>query len=213
MKAEGTVHIADDDVAVLHALQRLLRYAGYETVAYESASAVLEAAATGLSAGCLLVDVRMPGVGGLELQARLNDLGTRLPVIMMTGQADVSTAVSAMKAGAFDFIEKPLDEARLLRAIRMALAGAGRVAREREIAEAATLVDTLSPRERQVLDALMAGRSNKVIAYDLNISERTVETHRARMLERLGTHSLGETIRIAVMASLASADGRDATRA
>jgi len=212
MKAEGTVHIADDNLAILRALQRLLHYAGYVTVAYGSADAVLKAAAAGHLTGCLLLDVRMPGVGGLELQARLNELGARSPVIMMTGQADVSTAVSAMKAGAFDFIEKPLDEERLLHAIGTALAVAGRAVREREVADAAALVDTLSPRERQVLDALVAGRSNKVIARDLDISVRTVEVHRARMMDRLGTRSLAETIRLAVMASLVSRDEQNSGR-
>jgi two-component system response regulator FixJ len=148
----------------------------------------------------------MPEMGGLEIQARLNRLGCPLPVIVMTGGGEVEDAVRAMKAGAVDFIEKPFDDERLLGAIEKALTISERSARNREAAEAAKRIGTLSRRERQVLDALSAGRPNKVIAYDLGISVRTVEVHRARMLERLGIRSLAEAIRLAVLATLAPAD-------
>jgi two-component system response regulator FixJ len=150
----------------------------------------------------MLLDVRLPGMDGLELQAQLTDLGVRLPVIVMNGQGDVPTAVRAMRAGAIDFIEKPFDEERLLMAIKAALASAGQVERDHDVAEAAQRIGTLSPRERQVLDGLVAGRPNKVIAHDLGISVRTVEVHRARMLERLGVRSTSKAIRLAVMAML-----------
>jgi len=201
MTTERTVHIVDDDADVLRSLERLLLAAGFTPVLYKSAFAVMDAA-SGLSAGCLLLDVRMAGMDGPELQARLNDRGIVLPVIVMTGQGDVPTAVRAMKAGAVDFIEKPFDDERLLAAIESALAGIGRTERDREAAQAAQRVAGLSRRKRQVLDGLVAGRPNKVIAYDLGISVRTVEVHRARMLERLGTRHTAEAIRLAVMATL-----------
>jgi two-component system response regulator FixJ len=143
---------------------------------------------------------------GLDLQANLNELGIRLPVIVMTGQGDVAIAVRAMKAGAVDFIEKPCDDDLLLMAIETALAtAAGQASRERTIGDAAALIATLSPRERQVLEGIVAGRSTKMIAHDIGISPRTVEVHRAHMLERLGIRSIAEAIRLAVMAGLGSA--------
>jgi two-component system response regulator FixJ len=145
----------------------------------------------------------MPGIDGLEVQARLKDLGVSLPVILMTGHGDVPTAVQAMKAGAFDLIEKPFDDERLLVAIERALNAAREADRDRDAADAARRVAMLSRRERQVLDGIVAGHQNKVIAGDLGISTRTVEVHRARMLERLGTRHTAEAIRLAVMATLA----------
>jgi two-component system response regulator FixJ len=164
------------------------------------------ASAPGLSSGCVLLDVRMPGMDGLTLQARLAKLDNHLPVVVMTGQGDVQTAVRAMKAGAVDFIEKPYDDEVLVKAIELALSLPRQSDRNREAAEAAQRVAALSPRERQVLDALVAGRPNKVIAYDLGISARTVEVHRARMMERLGVRQLAEAIRLAVMARLVRPD-------
>jgi two-component system response regulator FixJ len=145
----------------------------------------------------------MPEIDGLQLQGELDRLGCHLPVIVITGQGDVPTAVRAMRAGAVDFIEKPFDDERLILAIEAALANSGRVFWDREVAEAAERIATLSPRERQVLDAVVAGRQSKVIAHDLGLSVRTVEVHRARMLERLGTRRLAEAIRLAVLAGLA----------
>ncbi len=127
---------------------------------------------------------------GLDVQARLRDLDVTLPVIVMTGQSDVRSAVSAMKAGAVDFIEKPFDDEALIAAIEAALAKGGRADRNHEAAEAARLIAMLSRREREVLDALVVGRPNKVIAFDLGISVRTVEVHRARMMDRLGVRQL-----------------------
>jgi two-component system, LuxR family, response regulator FixJ len=203
MKRRGMVHIVDDEPAVRRSLARLLQSAGFGTADYRSGSAFLTAAKAGLSAGCLLLDVRMPGMDGLEVQSRLNELKFSLPVIVMTGHGDVQTAVRAMKAGAADFIEKPVVADVLFMAIEEAQSGGRRMARQREAARAAERIGTLSPRERQVLEALTAGNSNKMIAYDLNLSVRTVEVHRARMLERLGTHSLAEAVRLMVMATLA----------
>ena len=194
MPDERVVHVVDDDPAFLCSVEALLGLAGFASRAYDSALAVLNAASQ-LSEGCMLLDMQMPGMNGLEVQARLNELGIRLPVIVMTGQGDVTTAVRAMKAGAVDFIEKPFDDDLLLMTIKTALAAAaGRASRERKIADAVTLIAMLTPREGQVLQGILAGRSTNMIAYDLGISARTVEVHRAHMLERLRTRSIAEAI-------------------
>jgi two-component system response regulator FixJ len=202
MRDDRTVHIVDDDAAVRRSLASLLDAAGFEPITYDSASAFL-AAAAGLTAGCALLDIRMPGMDGFEIQARLNDMKFRVPIIVVTAQGDVPTAVRAMKAGAVDFIEKPYKEDVLITAIEAALGRTGERGREREAAEAATLIARLSPREHEVLEALMAGHANKMIAFDLGISVRTVEVHRARMMERLGTKQLAEAVRLAVLAKFA----------
>src|SRR5258705_5292917 len=189
MMGEQTVHVVDDDAAVRRSLERLLDAAGFKSVSYETPQSFL-AVAPSLSSGCVLLDVRMPGMDGLAVQASLAKLENHLPVIVITGQGDVQTAVRAMKAGAVDFIEKPYDDKILVKAIELALSIQRRSDRDREAIEAVERVAALSPRERQVLDALVAGRPNKVIAYDLNISIRTVEVHRARMMERLRVPTL-----------------------
>jgi two-component system response regulator FixJ len=202
MSADRTVYVVDDDAAVRRSLERLLHIAGFRVVLYDSSSAFLEAA-RGLSAGCVLLDIQMPGVDGLEVQAALNRLGVPLSVIVMTAHGGVARAVQAMKAGAVDFLEKPFDDETLFNGIEAALARAGRCVGDREPVQAAQRIATLSPREREVLDRLVAGRPNKLIAFDLGISVRTVEVHRARMMERLGTKQFADAIRLAVMAKLA----------
>jgi two-component system response regulator FixJ len=202
MTVKRIVHVVDDDAAVRRALVRLLRSEGLEAVAYETAQAVLNAAPS-LSSGCILLDLQMPGMDGLELLARLGELGIELPVIVVTGHGDVPTAVRAMKAGAVDFIEKPIDETQLFAAIDAALAEKKFAVRDRVVAGATERMALLSPRERQVLEAIAVGRPSKLIAYDLGISVRTVEVHRAHMLDRLGVRNMAEAIRIAVMATLA----------
>lgn len=208
MTADRTVHVVDDDAAVRRSLERLLHSASHACVSYPTPAAFLDAVRE-LPGGCILLDVRMPDMDGLELQDRLIQLGVTLPVIVMTGQGDVQTAVRAMKAGAVDFIEKPFDDEALLGAIEVALARVGRPDQTLASTEAAQRIAALSPRERQVLDALVSGRSNKQIAFDLGLSVRTVEVHRARMMERLGARQLAEAIRLAVMAQLASGTGPD----
>jgi two-component system response regulator FixJ len=203
MPSKSVVHVVDDDAAIRRSLERLLASAGFTPMSYETPSEFL-AAASGRLTGCILLDLWMPGMDGLEVQARLRQLGVLLPVIVMTAGGDVQTAVRAMKAGVIDFIEKPFDDEVLLSAIEASLAPAGQGDRADEILDAARRLAALSPRERQVLDALLAGRPNKVIAYDLGLSVRTVEVHRARMMERLGVRQLSEAIRVAVMAALAS---------
>ena len=208
METEHAVHIVDDDPAVRRSLERLLYSAGYAHVAYQSAREFLEVASA-IPAGCVLLDIKMPDIDGLEVLARLNRLRIALPVIVITGHGDIPTAVRAMKEGAADFIEKPFDDERLLAAIEsvFGVSGLAPRAREIEIAEAAKRIATLSPRERQVLDALVAGQQSKVIAYHLGLSVRTVEVHRARMMERLGIRHFAEAVRLSVLAGLAH-DGR-----
>jgi two-component system response regulator FixJ len=200
---ERTVYVVDDDAAVRRSLERLLESAGIRVISYETSFAFLEAA-PGLAPGCVLLDLKMPEMDGLELQALLRKRNVSLPAIVMTGQGDVQSAVRAMKAGAIDFIEKPYNDDVLLDAIEAALTKPNRADLGHDTAEAARRMATLTPRERQVLDALVKGRPNKVIAFDLGISVRTVEVHRARMMERLGVRQLAQAIRLAVLASLDS---------
>jgi two-component system, LuxR family, response regulator FixJ len=201
MPTERTIHVVDDDAAVRHSLERLLGSMGFATVTYTTPGAFL-LAAPHLSGGCVLLDVKMPGISGLEVQARLRTIGFVPPIIVITGQGDIHTAVLAMKAGAFDFLEKPYEDEVLLAAIEAALA-ASPDDHIQQAVDSAQRIARLSPREREVLDALVAGAPNKVIAFDLGLSVRTVEVHRARMMERLGTRQLAEAIRLAVLATLA----------
>jgi two-component system response regulator FixJ len=194
------VHVVDNDPAVRRSLERLLQTAGFKTAIYETPFALLETIPE-LTEGCILLDVRMPGMDGVELQRQLEMKGVRLPIILMTGLADVETAVQAMKSGAFDFLEKPFNDERLLKAIRAALTRRDGDGNTHAI-EAAQRLSRLTRREREVLGALAAGRSHKEIAYDLGISVRTVEVHRSRMLRRLGTRRLAEAIRLSIVAGM-----------
>jgi two-component system response regulator FixJ len=194
-----TIHVLDDDPGVRRSLDRLLTAVGYRTRLYDSALALIEAA-PGLS-GCILLDVRMPDMDGLSVHERL--AGSPCPVILMTGHADVGMAIQAMKAGAVDFLEKPFPEDKLLLAIETALFQTN-VGHVEEIAvDSARKMAGLSPREREVLEALVLGEPHKEIAHKLGISVRTVELHRARMLRRLGTRRLSDAIKVAVLAELA----------
>ena len=170
-----------------------------------SAAAFLRAASD-LTAGCVLTDVQMPELNGLELQRRMSELDIRLPVIVMTGHGDVPIAVEALKAGAVDFLEKPFEEQHLLEAVSSAIA-ISRVAHDEAAAaaEIAAQIATLTPRERQVLDHLVAGQPNKTIAYDLGSSPRTVEVHRARVMEKMGARSLPELVRMTIAVDRAAA--------
>jgi two-component system response regulator FixJ len=198
MAAEGVVHVIDDDADVRQSLVFLLSAAGLAVQVHESAIAFLEALPH-LPAGCVVTDIRMPRMDGLELQRRLRELDAALPVIVMTGHGDVPLAVEALKAGAIDFIEKPFDDEVLLSAIRSALV---RRARDSESdARAAAVRDRfkkLSDREREVLDRLVAGKANKVIAYELGISPRTVEVYRANVMSKMEADSLSDLVRMAL---------------
>jgi two-component system response regulator FixJ len=199
--AERTVYILDDDDAVLRSMERLLRSANIEPVTFDRPEAFLRAAET-FKTGCVLLDVRLPGMNGLDVQARLLEMRSDLAVIVVTGQGDIQTAVRAMKLGATDFLEKPYSDHALLGSIEAAFRKERYSDRDRDIADAARRIATLSPREREVLDGLLAGQPNKLIAYRLGISVRTVEVHRARMMERLGMRQLAEVIRLGVIARL-----------
>jgi two-component system response regulator FixJ len=200
MDNSAVVHLIDDDEAVRQSLAFLLATAGHAVRVYESAEAFLDAAGSA-QPGCIVSDVRMPGLDGLALQRRLKEIGITRPVVIMTGHADVPMAVEAMKAGAVDFIEKPFDDQALLSAIRTALNLRDEsVQRDAEVAGIRTKIDSLSERERQVLDGLVAGMPNKTIAYDLELSPRTVEVHRANLMIKMGAASLSELVRMALIA-------------
>jgi two-component system response regulator FixJ len=202
MATNAVVHLIDDDEDVRRSLAFLLTTSGLAVRVYESGGAFLETLAS-VQPGCILSDVRMPGINGLELQRRLRELGVHLPVIFMTGHGDVALAVEAMKVGAIDFIEKPFDDEILLSVIQAALESYGRTGhREMEIAQIQAKLQTLSAREREVLDGLLVGHPNKTIAYDLNLSPRTVEVHRANVMAKMGANSLSELIRMALLADL-----------
>ena len=193
------VHIIDDDDAVRDSLAFLLGAAGFAARTHASATDFL-ALAPGL-AGCVLTDVRMPDLDGLALQCRLTEAGVTLPVIVMTGHGDVPIAVAALKAGALDFLEKPFDDKRLIAAVRLALTAsedARRVAAT--AAELAARIATLTPREHEVLELLVVGNPNKTIAYDLGASPRTIEVHRARVMEKMGARNLPELVRMVMAA-------------
>lgn len=202
MPADPVVHVIDDDAAVRDSLAFLLETADLTARTYDSATSFLDALPD-LEHGCIVTDVRMPVMNGVELVRRLKELGVPDPVIVITGHADVPLAVEAMKAGVVDFIEKPFDDDALLRAIRSALARAGADA-EKAAERTHTLerLHLLSARERQVLEGLVAGNANKAIAFDLGISARTVEVYRANVMAKMGAGSLSELVRMALQAEL-----------
>ncbi len=199
---DAVIHLIDDDDGVRQSLAFSLTAAGLAVRTYESAVAFL-AALPGLQPGCVVTDVRMPGIDGLELQRRLQEQAVNMPVIVITGHGDVRLAVDAMKAGAFDFIEKPFDDDVLLAAIHGAMAHYDRNGgRELEAAQTRGRLALLSAREREVLHGLLAGHPNKTIAYDLKISPRTVEVHRANVMTKMAAGSLSELVRMALIADL-----------
>ena len=202
MASESTVFVVDDDVDVRESVCALLESAGLHGVPFGSARAFLDAYRSNAT-GCVIADIRMPDMDGLELQEEIVRRNIPLPVIVVTGHADVPLAVRAMKAGALDLIEKPFDDEQLLATVRRALAKAEG---QREQASAAqnvtTRVASLSTRERQVLELLVAGKANKVIAYELDISPRTVEIHRARVMDKMEAKSLSDLVRAALAAGI-----------
>ncbi len=206
MAISAVVHLIDDDEHVRRALAFLLGTAGLAVRLHESGVHFLDNL-EGLQPGCIVSDVRMPGIDGVELQRKLKEKGIDMPMIIMTGHADVALAVAAMKAGAVDFIEKPFDDELLLSAVRMALSRYDQAGKS--LAEAAQIrarADALSARERQVLEGLLAGHPNKTIAFDLGISPRTVEVHRANVMAKMGAKSLSGLLRMAMLAKLVPGD-------
>jgi two-component system response regulator FixJ len=201
MLAERVVHIVDDSTAVLRALERLLNTANFTVKCYETPKAFLEAAKRS-SEGCVILDLRMPGLDGLQVQARLREMGNRLPVIFLTAYGDVKVAVQAMKAGAVDFVEKPIADKALFAAIDRALERSRQRSAELESRVAARRIAALTPRERLVLDALLEGRQNNVVASDLGVSVRAVEAQRKLLLQHLGVDEPSQAIRLGVIAQL-----------
>ncbi len=199
MSEANLVHIIDDDEAVRDSLSFLLRSADFDVIAYQSATHFLETLARDTN-GCVITDVRMPDMSGLELLRRMRGSSCALPVVVMTGHGDIQLAVEAMKAGAIDFLEKPFDDERILAAVRSALATrqaeSERIGRRNEIEER---LESLSQRERQVLDGLVAGLPNKTIAHDLGISPRTVEVYRANVMSKMQAGSLSELVRMVLL--------------
>jgi two-component system response regulator FixJ len=199
MADSDLVHVVDDDVDVRKSLGFLLATADFAVRLHESATGFLSTA-TGNLDGCIVTDVRMPGIDGIEFLRQLRAGGHTIPVIVMTGHADVALAVQAMKEGASDFIEKPFDDEVLIDAIRSALANRNQVnAAHPQSAEIRGCLSTLSERERQVLDGLVSGLPNKTIAYDLGISPRTVEIHRANVMSKMSATSLSHLVRMALI--------------
>ena len=199
MLNEPVVHIVDDDAAIRDSLAFLLDTANLRSRTYDSAAALL-ASAGNLAPGCIVTDVRMPDMNGLEMVRRLTEIGVGHPVIVMTGHADVPLAIEAVRAGVKDFIEKPFDDDALLASVRAAIAdqtlAAEHAGRNAELRER---LASLSSRERQVLDGLVAGQANKVIAYDLEISPRTVEVYRANVMTKMQARSLSELVRMTIL--------------
>lgn len=196
------IYVVDDDEAIRRSLSFLLKTSGYAVRLFEGGTAFLKEAA-GLESGCVLLDVRMPDIDGLEVQRELRARGIMLPVVIMTGHGDIDMAVAAMKAGASEFIEKPFEKAALLGCVEAArlLSAADRGAGARA-EDARARLNALTDRERDVLDGLVEGLPNKTIAFDLGISPRTVEIHRANLMQKLEVKSLAEALRIAFHAGV-----------
>jgi two-component system response regulator FixJ len=199
------IHLVDDDEAVRRSVSFMLRTSGYTVKTYASGAELL-AAAKDLAPACILLDVRMPGMDGLQVQQALREGGVFLPVIVMTGHGDIGVAVQAMKAGAVDFIEKPFEKAVMESALEEGFARLRNDARgEKRTDEAVARLKILTPRELEVLQGLVKGHPNKTIGHDLGISPRTVEIHRANLMAKLEVSSLSEALRIAFAARLGEA--------
>jgi two-component system response regulator FixJ len=200
MSQSGKVYVIDDDAAMRDSLDFLLGSAGFNVRLFDSAQAFLQAL-PGMEAGCVVTDIRMPGIDGIELLRHLHSASSvrKLPVIIMTGHGDVPLAVEAMKLGALDFLEKPFEDERLVRMIETALSQTDSgLKNEAATAEIASRVASLTPRERQVMQGLVAGQSNKVIARDYEISPRTVEVYRANVMTKMQAGNLSELVRFAI---------------
>jgi len=202
MTAEKLVHIIDDEDAVRRSASFMLRTSGYAVESWASGSEFLKQARQ-VPAGCILLDIRMPEMDGIAVQEALNERGITMPVVVVTGHGDISIAVQAMKAGAVDFLEKPFEKHRLFDAIEQAfLRLATADDRATRAARARTVLAALTPREQEVLEGLAQGLPNKAIAFDLGISPRTVEVHRANLMAKLQVKSLSDALRIAFAAGL-----------
>ena len=202
MKPKDIIHLVDDEEAVRKAASFSLTTAGYNVVTYASGAEFLKAAKSA-PVGCVLLDVRMPDMDGLQVQAKMKERGIQMPVIILTGHGDVTVAVQAMKGGAVDFLEKPFEKSALFDAIKRAFARIRNSdLRALEENEARERIAALTDREREVMEVLAHGHPNKTIAYDLGCSSRTVEVHRASLMSKLGVRNLSEVLRIAFAAGM-----------
>jgi len=200
MAEKARVYVIDDDEAMRDSLQFLLESSGFDVTLFESAQSFLDAL-PGLAFGCVVSDVRMPGIDGIELLKRMKAARSSYPIVIMTGHGDVPMAVETMKLGAIDFLEKPFEDERLTTMIESAIRQAEPTARDEAVTQdIAARIATLSPRERQVMDGLMAGLSNKLIAREYDISPRTIEVYRANVMTKMGANSLSELVRLAMRA-------------
>jgi two-component system, LuxR family, response regulator FixJ len=207
MQPDPVIYLIDDDDAVRQSLEFLLKTAGITVRGFESAKAFLEVLPQ-IRSGCIITDVRMPEITGIELLQKIKSLNPELPVIVVTGHGDISLAVEAMKIGAVDFLEKPFDDALLLTTVHAALSrDADTGKRKAAISGLHEKLAELSNRERQVLEGLVAGKANKIIAFDLGISPRTVEIYRANLMTKMSANSLSDLVRMAIVTGILENSG------
>jgi len=208
MTSAPTVFLVDDDTAVLKALSRLLRSAGFEVDTFTSAQAFLDADRAA-AAGCVVLDVAMPGLGGLALQQALAACGSHLPIVFLTGHGDIDMGVQAMKVGAADFLTKPVDDARLIDAVANAIERNRLALRaSAEVDEIRLRLATLTAREREVLALVVSGRMNKQVAAELGTAEKTIKAHRGRVMTKMQVRSLAELVRLADRAGIVGPTGK-----
>jgi FixJ family two-component response regulator len=201
------VHVVDDDVSFRTSTSRLLRAFGYQVETYGSAEQLLTSPLDDCEASCLLLDVKMPGLGGPELQRRLNEAGSRLPIVFLTGHADIPTTVGVIKAGAEDLLTKPVETDALLDAIERAVTRARSLqAQHAQLESLRALLSRFTPRERQVFERVARGKMNKEIAHELGAAERTIKAHRRRVMEKMQVTSLAELVMIAERLGLLAAE-------
>ncbi len=202
MSGERKVYVIDDDAAMRDSLNFLLGAAGFDVTTFDTATKFLNVLPR-LDFGCVVSDVRMPGIDGIELLKRMKALTSRFPIVIITGHGDVPLAVEAMKLGAVDFLEKPFEDDRLIAMIDTAIRQSDPAARDQAVTrDLAARIASLSPRERQVMDGLTAGLSNKLIARDHDISPRTIEVYRANVMTKMQANSLSELVRLAMRGGL-----------
>jgi FixJ family two-component response regulator len=203
---QGFVHIVDDDASFRTAMERRLKHAGYEVAAYGSAEQLLDHLPSDSVLGCILLDVRIPGLSGPALQVRLSDLGSTLPIIFLTGYPDVQTAVLTVKAGAEDFLTKPVSSEQLLQAIERAIARHHSTYRQKSVLEVIrSRVSTLTPREREVFERVIRGDTNKQAGRAIGCTERTIKAHRHRVMEKMQVQTLPELVSLAERIGVMSA--------
>jgi two-component system response regulator FixJ len=208
MQLEPVIYVIDDDEAVRESLEFLLKTAGIAVRGFESAKAFLDILPE-VNSGCIITDVRMPDITGIDLLRHLQKTNSNLPVIVITGHGDITLAVEAMKIGAVDFLEKPFDDDQLIAAVRAALSRDADVAKHKaELGDINDKLNALSKREREVLDGLVAGSANKTIAFDLGISPRTVEIYRANLMTKMAAKSLSDLVRMAMLADILGDAGK-----